>query len=260
MTDSQAQTTEMPAVHDQGLFARFAGIFFSPRETMGVVIARPRWLGMFLLTLLIGVGPMAWFVTTGPGRTATIDQNEKYMKVFSFAMSPEQMKEVQDQARDRIANVASWKLALQASLGALIFSPIVILVLAGLFYFVFKVIMGGEGRFKPVFAVVVYAGAITAVKSLLLAPLNYYRESLDSATSLGVLLGAVTPGFDEGSFIARLLGSIDLFTLWWVFVLAVGLAVLFKKKTAPIAVSLFAIYAVFAVAIAGVLAAFAARS
>ena len=65
------------------------------------------------------------------------------------------------------------------------------LVLAGLLFFVFKVIMGGEGRFKQAFAVVVSAGAISAAKSLVLVPLNYYRESFDSATSLGVLLGAV---------------------------------------------------------------------
>lgn len=261
MTQSTSEaTTRTPEtgapVADRGLLARLVGIFFSPRETMAAVVAYPRWFGMLALVIVLGVGPMAWFVTTVPGRNATIDRNEKYMKVFSFLMSPEQMKEAQDQARARIENSPSWKLALQTSLGGLLGGPLVTLAIAGVLLLVFKVIMGGEARFKQVFAVVVHAGAISSLKEVLLAPLNYHNESFDSATTLRVF----APMLEDNSILGQILGSVDLFTLWWIFALAVGLSVLFRRKTTPIAISLFAVYAAFALVFASIAAFSAARS
>jgi len=58
------------------------------------------------------------------------------------------------------------------------------------------------------------------------------------------------PMLPEGSFLAKFLGTIDLFTVWWVMVMAIGLAVVYRRKTRPIAISLFALYGVIAVAIA----------
>ena len=55
---------------------------------------------------------------------------------------------------------------------------------------------------------------------------------------------------DENSFAARVLGMIDLFWIWYVIVLAIGLAVLYKRRTQPIAIGLLAVYAVIAVCIA----------
>ncbi len=55
---------------------------------------------------------------------------------------------------------------------------------------------------------------------------------------------------DESSFLAKFLGTIDLFIVWWVVVLSIGLAVLFKRKTGPIAAGLFIVYGVIAVIVA----------
>ncbi len=58
---------------------------------------------------------------------------------------------------------------------------------------------------------------------------------------------------DEGSFLGRLLGMVDLFVVWWVFVLAIGLAVLYRRRTQPIALGLFSVYAVIAVVVAAIM-------
>jgi hypothetical protein len=73
-----------------------------------------------------------------------------------------------------------------------------------------------------------------------------------SATNLAVLL----PMLDEKSFIGRLFGMIDLFWIWWLIVLAIGLGVLYKRRTQPIAFALFGVYAVCIVAIAAVMSMF----
>jgi hypothetical protein len=60
------------------------------------------------------------------------------------------------------------------------------------------------------------------------------------------------PFLDENSFLSRLLGTIDLFQIWWLVVLAIGLGVLYKRRTGPIATSLLTVYAVIILAIAAV--------
>jgi len=52
--------------------------------------------------------------------------------------------------------------------------------------------------------------------------------------------------------LGRLLGMVDLFQIWWLVTLSIGLGVLYKRKTGPIATSLLGIYFVIVLAIAAV--------
>ena len=120
------------------------------------------------------------------------------------------------------------------------------LIVTGILFAVFNAALGGTSTFKQLFAVFVHSTAVTVVQQLFVTPLNYVRESATSATNLAVFL----PMLDESSFLAKLLGTIDLFIVWWVVVLAIGLGVLFKRKTGPIAAGLFIVYGVIAVIVA----------
>ncbi|MCU0256647.1 MAG: YIP1 family protein, partial [Vicinamibacterales bacterium] len=122
---------------------------------------------------------------------------------------------------------------------------------AGLLFGVFSGALGGQASFKQVFAVLAHTSVLSLLQALFVTPMNYARESLSSATSLGVFL----PMLPEGSFLANFLGAIDLFILWSLALTAIGLAVLYRRKTAPIFISLVAAYAVIALAIAAVKAA-----
>ena len=48
------------------------------------------------------------------------------------------------------------------------------------------------------------------------------------------------------------MGMIDVFIIWWLLVNAIGLAVLYKRRTAPIFWSLFGVYIAIALIVAGV--------
>jgi hypothetical protein len=113
------------------------------------------------------------------------------------------------------------------------------LIVAGLAFAVFTALLGGDATFRQVFAVVAHSGVVLAALSLFTTPLAYARESVSGATNLGVFL----PFLDERSFAARMLGAIDLSYIWWMINLAIGLGVLYRKRTAPIATSLLVIYA-----------------
>ena len=79
-------------------------------------------------------------------------------------------------------------------------------------------------------------------------PLDYVRETLSSPTNLGVFV----PFLEENTFAARLLRSIDLFQIWGIVSLAIGLGVLYKRRTAPIATTMFIVYFVIVAAVAAI--------
>ena len=53
----------------------------------------------------------------------------------------------------------------------------------------------------------------------------------------------VMPAFGESTFPARLLGAVDIFVVWWVVLVAMGLSILYQTRTLPIARWLFGAYA-----------------
>ena len=70
--------------------------------------------------------------------------------------------------------------------------------------------------------------------------------TLAAGRAAGANLAVFAPTLEDTTFVYKLLSSIDLFYVWSTFVTAVGLAVLYKRRTSPIAMVLFSIYLVFA--------------
>jgi hypothetical protein len=122
-------------------------------------------------------------------------------------------------------------------------------VFSAILFVIFNVALGGEASFKQMFTVYIHAGAIMTLQQLFTGPLNYFRGAVTGATNLAVLL----PMIDPKSFLGRALAMTDLFIIWYVLVLAIGLAVLYKRRTQPIAITLYAIYAVIVFGFAAVM-------
>jgi len=81
-------------------------------------------------------------------------------------------------------------------------------------------------------------------------PVNFVRESLASPLSVVSLAGML----DEGSPVARFLALIDVFLVWWLVVLAIGLSVLYRTRVRVVAVTLFGVYFAVALLMAGTMA------
>jgi hypothetical protein len=238
MANSTVETGAIPA--PKSLPARFIGVITSPRETFASVAAHPKWFGMLVLTTVIVIACTVLPMTTEAGREALLETQVRQMESFGMQVNDQMYQ----QMRSRIG-IAPYTTAA----GVLVFSPIITLVLGGILFAVFNAGMGGTASFKQVYSVVVHAGAISALGQLFTGPLNYVRGSMASATNLSVLM----PFLPDGTFLARLAGMIDLFVVWWVFVLAIGIGVLYRRRTQPIAMGLFGTYAVIALAVAAVL-------
>jgi hypothetical protein len=236
---AQARSDSAAGPAPKSLPARILGVLFAPRATYADVAARPRWLGVWLFVVLVGAVGTYVFLSTDVGRNAMIDQQIETMRSFGMQMN--------DQAISRIEQGAERGKYFGPFFQIVTFT-VMGLVIAGIALAVFNAVLGGDGTFKQVFAVVVHSGLVLTLSQIFGLPLAYARERMTSATNLAVFF----PFLDESSFAARVLGSVDLFILWWILSLAIGLGVLYKRRTTPIATTLIVIYVAIGVVIAAI--------
>ena len=218
------------------LAARLLGVLLSPRATFAAIVARPRPLGALLVVSLCVAAANGWLVSTELGRQMILDRQVAGMESFGMTVTDEMYAEM---ARG-LENAVYFSAA-----GAFVSMPIITLVTAGIIWTACYVILGAHAPFKAMYAVVTHAGVIAILQVLLNMPLNYARGALNSPTTLAALL----PMLEEGGFLQRTLGIVDLFMVWQLFLLAVGTGVLYQRRTRPIATTFYCLYAVVAVAV-----------
>jgi hypothetical protein len=222
------------------LLARFWGILTAPRATYADVVARPRWFGMVVVVVLVGLIAGTAIMATSVGRTAALDAARTQMESFGIKLSAE----AEAQMEQAINDMPLWRMMLQSTVTQAIMALLVPVIFAGLLFVVFNAMLGGDATFKQLLATIVNASPVQVVGVIVSTPIMYLKESMTGVTNVGVLL----PMLDESGFLAKFLGSIDLIRVWWIIVLSIGLSVLYKRKSAPIAATLFVIYGVIAVA------------
>ena len=215
------------------------GVFVSPRATYAEVAARPKWFGVLALCTLVVVGGTFALLSTEVGQQAVLDQQERLMESFGVKLSDAQVEQMESRVEYARYTTAG---------GQIVGIPLVAAIVAGILLGIFNAILGGDARFKQVFAIVAHSGVINALQATFSVPLDYFRQTLSSPTNLGIL----APFLEENTFAARLLGSIDLFQIWAIVSLAIGLGVLYKRRTTPIATTMFIVYFVIVTAVAAI--------
>jgi hypothetical protein len=235
-------TPSIAATTPKSLLARAVGVMTSPRATYADVAAHPRVLGALVTVIVIIAAATFAFLSTDVGQRAMVDQQLSTMESFGVKVTDQMMEGIERGAA---------RGAYFSAVGIVVFVPVVMAVMAGLAMVVFNAILGGDATFTQLFAIVAHSGFIAALQTIFSMPLNYLRESMSSATSLAVFL----PMLDPSSFLGMLFGSIDLFRLWATLSLAIGFGVLYKRRTAPIAWSLLALYGIIVLVVAGIRAA-----
>jgi hypothetical protein len=240
MATTSTDTGAAPA--PLSLPSRFAGVITSPKATFEAVAAHPRWFGMLaVVTLVVAVG-VSLPMTTQAGRQSALDTQVRQMENFGVQVSDDMYAQMSRRM---------WIAPYQTFASILIVSPIITVIIAGILFGLFTAIVGGQATFKQLFSVYVHSTVISALAQFFMGPLNYFRGSTSSATNLAVML----PMIDENSFVGRLLGMVDLFVIWWLVALAIGLAVLYRRRTQPIAITLLGVYVVIIVCVAAVMSA-----
>ncbi len=233
-------TEEMDAARPEegpsaNLAARLVGVLLSPRSTFAAIVDRPRPFGALAATCLCAAIASGWLYSTELGQQMVLEQQIGSMEAFGMTITDEVYAEM-----DRNLENAGYF----SAIGPIVSFPIITFIIAGLVWTTCYVILGAQAPFKAMYAVVTHAGAVSIVQQLFTIPLNYVRGAMSVPTTLAALL----PMLEEGTFVQRTLGLVELFTTWQLFLLAVGTGVLFKRRTGPIATTFYSLYAVIAIA------------
>jgi len=236
---AEAVSTPSADTPQVGLLARLIGVVFAPRDAYAAVSARPRWLGAMTVAGIIFIAVQVIFLSTEVGRNAALEQQLGVLKAFGITVTDQMLQQME--TRQAYAPYTT-AVSLVVSL------PLVTAVVAGLLLAVFTAILGGGANFKQVYAVVAHSMMIGAIQQVFSIPIMYARADMSSPTRLSVFF----PMLDEMGFATYLLSAIDLFYIWSLVNVSIGVAVLYKRRTGPVAAVLLGIYAVVAVIIAAV--------
>ncbi len=192
-----------------GVFERFIGVFTSPAATMRDIAAHPTWIPPMIIAVLVAL-------------------------VFSIFSQDLILERQRTEVRKRNPEITEQQLAVMEKMTkistpimAVVMTPIIYLLIGGVLLFTGNVLLGGEAKFKTLFATASWSGVISVLSTLINAPVMKARGVLESATSLAFLL----PPEDNQTPLYFLLSQIDLFTLWWVAVLGFGFAAAYRLTT-----------------------------
>lgn len=215
------------------LWARAVGMITSPKATFQRIVHDPRPFGiLFVVAIVMGVGSAVPQFTEA-GRQVIVDAQ------LAAIAKNSQDGTVPPQAAQGIQTFSRFMPAVTI-VSMLIFLPIVTLFFSALYWALFNVVLGGTASFKQVLSTLSHSQVIQALGVLAAIPLMLMNPSASMAGPFN--LGALMPMLEEGSRMAKFLQNLSVFGIWAVFVNAVGLAVLYKKKTAGIFITLLVVF------------------
>ena len=220
------------------LAARVYGVIRHPRVTFSTIVERPSWVPVLTattaVTFLCGIA----FLRTDVGQQALVDQWERTSTAFGQTVDDEAYAQMELTARSGGFEVA------YAAATALASGPALVFGVSALLFGLLKRRdpPGSRPSFVQVLAVVSSASVILALRQVVATPIDYLREAIASPTTLVQFFSML----DEASPLARFLGIMDLFVLWWIVVLAIGVSVLYQRSTRSLALVFTGAYVVLA--------------
>jgi hypothetical protein len=201
-------------------FARLSGVFFEPGKVFADVAQRPRWIAPILISMLIGAG-LIYAISTHIGWDQTVRQT--IMNNPRTADLPADQREKAIATGTKVASILGW-------VGALLGAPLSVLIIAGVLTGLFNGLLGTELKFAQTFAITAYALLVRAVLAALLILLVYLKPPEDFNIQVSPFSPAAYMNrLDNPKWLMSLAGSLDLFTIWSIVLLAIGFSVAAKK-------------------------------
>jgi hypothetical protein len=210
-------------------FARIAGIFFSPVETLQSIARRPDLLVPLVVLLLITI-PFGIVIA------AHVD--------FASA-AREALESNPDVKPERIARIVEFSqtmgrvMAYSSPVLGIVFLAIV----AGVLLISFR-LMGGEGEYKQALSVVTYTWFIFVIESVLRSVILVKRGMVGGEQLAALLRSnlAFLTDMKEHPMLSALLSSVDLFNIWVVVLLVIGFSFVSNLSRARSAAIMLTLY------------------
>jgi hypothetical protein len=218
---------------------RIAGVLVHPRSTMAALVAAPSWLTAWAFVLMVWLAPAGWLLSTNVGRQALVDERVRQIELLGGY--------IDDAAYAGLRQSPPLTAYFTSGGRLLLAPPVTVAVAAGIA--LLARLDGTRLVAGAALAVSVHAAVVLALQQLVAVPLHYLRESLSSPTNLAVFL----PGLEDGTVGARVASAVDVFGLWWIWLLAIGVAAATGRPARRYLARLLIIYLGVAAGVAAVI-------
>jgi hypothetical protein len=227
------QTLEVPApVGTYPLPRRIVDTFVAPGRLFEHLRERSPWIGPLVIAMAVGL------------TVVLLIPNELFV---------EQAREATRRAAERGGPMpAPEQLAAFARIGGAaavtISTPIMAFVLAGILTLLFSVLGVGSAGYVQYLTVTTHAMLISAMGGLITLPVQVLSGDLQARLSLALF----APFLDGDSLVYRVLQGLEVFTIWALVVVALGVTVVNRRFSWPAATGIlvgFYVVVLFAVAL-----------
>ena len=199
-----------------GRFGRLLKVFASPTEVFEDIRRRPTWIAALLVLLVVAVGQ----VMVQAHYTDALATAEQTLEMMGIDEVPREQLEARTAAQEETRHLRAAGSSVVFVLGWI--------VSAALFFLLLK-LFGSEVGFAPVFSTTLHAAVPpVTVRAVLLSGLLVHRGQQLTSMEIGRLLKSNLAAFlDPGAplWMVTLAGSLDLFLVWRIVLLAIGLSV-----------------------------------
>lgn len=217
---------------DLGLFSRAIGVVTSPGVTFSTIVAAPRPASILFVTCVVLGLTMGLPQLTERGRRAVLDMQVQASERFTGeTMTPEGYA-----ALERVSHYGVYF----AFVNAFVVIPFVSLLIAAVCWALFNIVLGGEATFGQVLGVVAHSQVIMTLGAVLGAIVQWIQGTLSPAGPFN--LGALVPMLPPDHPVAVFLGGLTFFGIWQSIVLGIGLATLYRRRTASMILVLLTFY------------------
>lgn len=196
--------------------ARLAAVFFDPARAFADIAARPRWWVPLLISVFVALA----FVTAYSQRIGW----ERYLERVLEA-NP-RIESLTAEQRQLIVERQAGLAATFGYVGAVAGSAVSLVVIAGVLLFAANVILGAAATFRQTFAFTCYGFLPNVLGNLLGILMMFLKHpddfDLENPTALNI--GAWLDPQQTPKWLLAAAGSIDLFSIWVLLLLALGLS------------------------------------
>lgn len=211
------------------LLQRFVGVFVSPGKTFEWLAKEPRWVGALVLAAVFAVVSQILIPA---------DLMEATMRTTMI----EQGQDMTDEQIERFVGISR----MFGPVFGVIAVGLITLLAAGLVTGLFAFLMGDNGTFKQYFSATAHAFLISGLGTLVVTPLRVISRDLQLVVGPGSVLG----GMLGDGYLSNFFRFIDVFMIWALAVLAIGVTKIDPKR--DFATAFAGLMAVYLIVMAGV--------
>ena len=220
-------TTSMPAPEAAtpvSPIGRIIGVFTAPKQTFTSIAEKPSWVAPMLLMMILAIvvgGLLNSKMNWAQYIRHKAEENPRF----------EQLSE--EKKDEAVAGQVKFWAGFSYCVGAVAI-PISVLIFAGIYLVSFNLMSGAGLRYGQSFAITTHAflpSAVTSILALIILPLKTYGD-VDPENIVATSLKAYLPETAPKPLLA-LGGSLELFWIWCLVLIAIGFSAANPRKVKP---------------------------